>query len=309
MFATKIGCRGARAMRLGAFALALALAALAAGCGGGGGGGSTGGSAVTVTGTVIRAETGTFPNPPATITISGRSTSTLTDGTFTLSGVPLSATTATVAAQGEQTRTLTLHLAGPAGATDSLGNIYISNTGYNANANGRVVTTVNGQPQPVGGASVTIAGTTTLSATDGTFSITGLPVGLGTDPTTPIGVIHAAGFVDKQIFVQFPLAAGANDLGDQQLGAPVSGNAPGLPYTVTGVVDSGGQPASGINVTIETGGQVLGNPVQTDSTGHYYFWVVPGTYTVIALQNGQEFTTTVQLFQPDNPVTAPTINI
>src|SRR5689334_6906635 len=82
--------------------LTLALFAGLAGCGGGGGGGNNSGTPVTVTGRVLRAETGLAPDPAATVTIGGTSVTTAADGTFTFNP-PGNATMAMIAAQGSMT--------------------------------------------------------------------------------------------------------------------------------------------------------------------------------------------------------------
>src|SRR5205823_1869405 len=141
----------------------------------------------------------------------------------------------TIAAQGTQTRTLPITLT--ANQANNLGDIYLSDTGYNATVTGRVVAQVNGQIQPVGNATVTIAGAQTKTATDGTFTLSGLPVGLGNASGT-VGKVTAQGFEDKPITdvtLGFPLAAGNNPIGDLLIAAP-SGSVPLPPYTIKGVV-------------------------------------------------------------------------
>jgi hypothetical protein len=289
-------------------ALGLALMAGAVGCGGGGGGGTpTQSGNVTVLGTVLDAESLAAPSSGA-ITINGKTANTAADGTFQLTNVAATATTATVTASGEQPRTLTLKI--PAKTTSlDLGDIYMSATGYNASASGTVVTPKSGANQPVGGATVTIAGTSVLTGTDGTFSIPNLPVGLGTDPTTPIGTVHATGFVDKPIVSQFVFTAGDNPLGALLIQTPVNSTAPPPPYTVSGQVTHSGTAQPNVTVAIFSGATQLGT-AQTDANGTYYFWVVPGNYTVITvLSGGQQVSVSVQLNAPNTPVTAPPLQI
>lgn len=296
--------------RIALVAVGALLAATLAGCGGGGGtSGGGGGTPVTVTGRVLRAETGIAPNPAATVTIGSASTNTAADGTFTLSA-PSGATMATIAAQGSQTRTITVALS--ATQTNNLGDIYISDTGYTATVTGRVVTQVNGATQPVGNATVTIANVSTTTKTDGTFTLSGLPVDLGNVAGT-VGKVSAQGFEDKPITdvnLQFPLKAGANPIGDLLIAAP-SGSTPLPPFTIKGVVNVGGKPQTGaavkltqtVNGTVNTIGTTT-----TDATGTYTFWVVPGAYTVQATNAAATQSASVTLVKLDLPVTAPTIN-
>jgi hypothetical protein len=237
---------------------------------------------------VLLVETEQPPNPGATVTIGGQSVTTAVgDGSFTLTGVPANATTGTVSAAGELPLTLTLKLT--AGQVNDLGTIFLSSAGYNASASGQIV---NSQNQPVAGASVTIGGQTTTSAADGTFTINNLPVGLGGDPNTPIGLVHATGFVDKPIVTTIALGAGPNNLGPIPLGQPI-GQIPGQPYDVFGFVKKNGQPVASAPVNL---GPTAQGPLEThtDSTGAYFFWVPAGTYTVTDLNTNKSQQVTVQ---------------
>src|SRR5579871_2367131 len=289
----------------------LGLAAALAGCGGGGGGGGGGGTPVTVTGTVLRAETNSPTDTPATVTFVGGPTITANaDGTFTVSNVSSNITSATISATGELNRTITIKL--QPNVTNNLGNIYIvdSTSAYTAKVTGRVVTTVNNQPKPVGGATVTIANVTTTTATDGTFELDNLPVGLGS-ATGTYGQVVATGFVNKPITdanLGFALVAGANPIGDLLITQP-SGSIPPPPYTITGIVKVSGVVQPSTAVTLSQNGNTLGSTT-TDANGAYFFWVVPGTYTITAshasVANQQE---NVTLSSLSTHITAPTMNL
>jgi hypothetical protein len=288
-------------------ALVVALAVGLAGCGGGGG--PAPGTQVSITGRVLRAETGVAPSPSATVTIGGVTVTTGTDGTFNFTSAA-NATTAMIVAQGSQTRTIPITLS--ATQTNNLGDIYLSDTGYTANVTGRVVATVSGTIQPVGNATVTIADVTTTTKTDGTFTLMGLPVDLGNVAGT-FGKVSAAGFEDKPITdvnLQFPLVAGANPIGDLLIAAP-SGATPLPPFTISGLVQVGGHAQTGVTVqlmqTVNGTTNTLGSTT-TDATGTYTFWVVPGAYKVQATNAAATLSTTVTLVKLDQPVTAPTIN-
>lgn len=283
--------------------LIILYSALLSGCGGGGGGGGAVNGNLTLIGSVLLVDTNLAPNPAATITIAGHTATTSASGGFVLTNIPASATTGTVSAAAEQTLTLTLALPATSTQAINLGTIYLSSVGYTASASGQVATTVSGQNQAVGGATVTIAGSSALTATDGTFNISNLPVGLGSDPNTPIGSVTASNFVTKQIFVQAPLITGSNPLGTILLGAPISGTLPGLPYTIIGQVLKGGVGQSGYPVALSQGSAVLGT-VTTDNTGTFSFWVVPGTYLLtVGLPSGSFVTQSVTLASANQPVT------
>lgn len=296
--------------------LTIAATLFAAGCGGGGGsgggGGGGGGTSVTVTGTVLSASSYAPPASAATVVI-GRTTITTNpaDGTFT-GTVNSNATTAAVSATGEVSRTITIKLA--ANQVNNLGNIFLADTGstYSASVNGVVVTTVKGAAQPVGGAVVNIGNISGVSNTDGTFTLNGLPVGLGS-VNGLYGSVTASGFAVKLItadVLQFALVSGANNIGNLLLAPPV-GSTPVPPFTVTGIINVQGTPTSGVTVAIALPGSASGlGQTQTNSSGSYFFWVAPATYTVTANDSsGTVLSENVTLKTLTAPVTAPTLNL
>lgn len=294
--------------------IATGLGATMTACGGGGGGGGGGGATATVKGTVLSVETNTAYTPPATITIGGQATTVQADGTFTISNAPASAKQASVAATGAQPRTLTIALT--AGQTTDLGTIYLTSdtAGYTATVTGRIVT--QDTNQPVGNATVQLAGATAVTSADptklGTFQIDNLPVGLGNVSGT-YGKVTANGFSDKPITdetLRLPLAAGANPLGDIPIASPVGSTPPTGPYTIAGSVTvQGAKPSAAVTIVLTNNGNTLAT-ISTDANGGYSFWVVPGTYTVQAALSGyatKQINVTLQ--QLNTPVTAPTINL
>ena len=307
--------------RLCAVLLLLPLLCVLTGCGGGGGGGTPApaGGVATITGQVLLSATNAHPTNTATISGGGVSTTaSVTDGSFTLPNVPVSTTsiTVTVAQTGAAALTRTLSVALTANQTTTLGVIYVGAGANTANVTGRIVTVgSNGAVQGVGNATVTIAGlqtkTSATAGQEGTFSISGLPVGLGDLSGTLLGNVTAPGFEDKQITSETltaPLEAGANALGDILILQP-SGASPAPPYTIRGQVTVQGQLTGNILVKLLQNGNLIGSTT-TLSDGSYSFWVVTGTYTVLASQTGtggQQ--TSVTLAALDTPVTAPAINI
>lgn len=298
--------------RLSAAMLIVAVLLVASsGCGGGGGGGGPTTSTVTVTGTVLSAASFSPPASPATVVIGGSSIVTNADGTFSFSA-PANATTAAVSATGEVSRTIKIIL--KANQVNNLGNIFLADTGsdYTASVTGRVVASVKGVNQPVGNATVIIGNVIGTSATDGTFTLTGLPVGLGSVDGL-YGKVTATGFSDKLITadtLQFALVTGANNIGDLLIAQP-SGTTPLPPYTVTGVINVAGKPGAGVTVAIALPGSAssLGQ-TQTDSNGNYFFWVAPATYTVTAQDSsGTILSENVTLTSLTTPVTAAVLNL
>ena len=281
------------------------------GCGGGGGGSSSGSGLVTVQGTVLSASNYVPPSSPASISIGGARLTTNADGTFSVS-VSAHTTTATISATGEVSRTITFAL--KASQINNLGNIFLADTGsdYSASANGVVVTTVNGATKPVPGATISLGNITGVSAADGTFTLTGLPVGLGS-VNGLYGSVTATGYSIKLITadtLQFALVSGANNIGNLLIGKP-SGNTPPPPYTVSGVIDVVGAPVAGVTVAIAPQGSVAYvAQTTTDSLGNYYLWVAPGAYTVTAQDaSGTVQSVNVTVSSLTTPVTANSLNL
>jgi hypothetical protein len=292
-------------------AIAAFAIALMAGCGGGGGGGGGNtGNGITVIGSIMDATTYSAP-ANATITFGGLQVKAGADGTFSAT-VPASVKSASVSATGEVTRTISISLV--SNQVNNLGSIFLAPTGfdYSANITGRVVTSIKGVTQPVGNATVTIGNVTVQSATDGTFTLTGLPVGLGS-VNGLYGKITAKGFADKLISADtlgYALVSGANNIGDLLIAQP-SGSTPLPPYTITGNITVAGVPVAGVSVQIAVQGAGTGiGQTVTDSSGNYYFWVAPAAYTVQATDNsGTTMSEGVTLTSTTTPVTAATMNL
>jgi hypothetical protein len=279
-----------------------ALCATLFGCGGGGGGAPP----ADVSGRILLTTTGQPPNPAATVTIAGRSIQTLNDGTFILRGVASDSRQIQVTAQGLQPLTQSLPTL-TANQVNNLGDIFLSDTGYTAVVKGRVVRA--DTLAELAGATVRISGQVTTTDANGTFTLTGLPVGLG--GTLEVGLIKAASFEDKPVRIDPPLGASPpdNDLGDIPVAPPVGG-IPGGPTTIRGTVSLQGQTNLSLTtVTLinKSNGQTLGTQV-TAADGKYGFWVPAGQYQVKAEHPGppafQPQTKDVTLSRTDQPQTA-----
>jgi hypothetical protein len=204
-------------------------------------------------------------------------------------------------------RTITFAL--KSGTTNALGSIFVSDTGYTAIVTGQVVSQTGGITTPVPGAVVVIGNVQATSDASGNFTLNNLPVGLGTAEGT-VGQITAAGFDVKVItadVLQFPLVTGGNNIGPVPISTSTSATVPNPPYTIKGLVNVGGKPASTLTVTISPLGGSTGS-TQTDTTGTFYFWVVPGTYTIVVANGSQTQTITATVASAATPVTVSTTN-
>jgi len=281
---------------------AMALVAMA-GCGGGGGGGPR----ADIRGRILLVTTGQPPNPAATVAVAGAdAVQTLTDGTFIIRNASADAKQIVVTATGmtklvQDLPTLT------ANAVNDLGDVFLTNSTYNADVDGTVLRA--DTLAPVSGATVRISGKTAVTASDGSFAIKALPVGLG-GPDIQIGVVRATGFEDKAIYWDFPFGATTsadtvNHLGNILISPPV-GTIPDAPTTIRGKVTLQGETVhTGSTVTLIKlpEGTELGS-VLSLSDGSYGFWVPVGKYQIRAEHSGyQTQTVNVLLSKLDQPVT------
>lgn len=282
--------------RIAAFG-AVAMAIAVAGCGGGGGG-----QKADVRGRILLVTTGQPPNPAATVSIAGAaSVLTLTDGTFIVRDASAAATEINVTAAGMTPLRQKLPTLTPNTVND-LGDIFLTDATYDADVDGTVVRA--DTLAPLANATIRISGLTAVSAADGSFSIQGLPVGLG-GTTTPVGLVRATRFEDKPIILDFPLGKGLNHLGEIPISPPV-GAIPGGPTTIQGKVTLQGQTVhTGTSLTlirVSDGAELA--TVLTPSDGSFGFWVPVGQYRLRAEHTGyQTQTVDANVLRLDQPVT------
>jgi len=257
------------------------------GCGGGGGGGA---APANVTGRIVLVSTGQ-PLDGATVTIGGVSSVTganaVGTGNFIINNVSSASTQIVVTGTGLKTLTQTLTALTP-NVTNDLGDVFVLDTSdatadYKADVKGTVVR--NDTFAPVGGATVRFSGKIVTTSADGTFTITGLPTGLGFAGNGTIGIIRASGFEDKPVTLG-GLVLGAsppvNDLGAIPLGSQVSSGTPPPPANIKGKVTLQGlTDLSGTTVTLikKSDSSTVGTQT-TAADGLYGFFVAAGTYTV-----------------------------
>jgi hypothetical protein len=306
----RFGVKGERqgagvARRAGAWLAAGVVALTALGCGGGGGGAAP----ADVIGRILLTTTGQPPNPAATVSVAGAAAvQTAVDGSFTIRNASSAATQIVVSAAGMTTLRQTLP-ALIANAVNDLGDVYMTDSTYDADVDGVIVRA--DTLAPITGATVVLSGKRAVSAANGAFAIQDLPVGLG-GLGLAVGKVTATGFEEKPIIIDLPLGATAppdnlvNHLGDILVSPPVGG-IPGGPTTISGQVLLQGQTLhTGTTVTLIRRPDLveLGWVLTTD-TGSYGFWVPAGDYRLRAERTGyQTKTVDVTLVRPDQPVTA-----
>jgi hypothetical protein len=271
---------------------------LVSGCGGGGGGGPV----ADVTGRVYFASTGSPPDPAADVRIDGSSAvKTLADGSFVIRGVPAAAKRLQVMATGaaaldQPLPTLT------AGSLNDLGEVFLAASGDTYTADLKATVRRADTMELLNGAKVRISGHRLVTGADGSVSITGLPVGLGT-AGTPVGMVTFTGLEDKVVILDLPLGPGVNDIGDILVSPPVGG-VPGGPRNISGKVSlQGASDHSGTAVRLlrKADGVELGW-MATGADGVFGFWVISGNYTIKAEHAGyQTQSVDIVLPSPDKP--------
>ena len=254
--------------------LILMFGLLLAGCGGGGGGGGgpIGGN-TTVSGTVRDSRAADAPVAGARVEIGGVATTTNQDGTFTLRGAQVGASSAIVTAPGGQPQTISFSPPIAAGSNSVPLTINIGQI------RGRVV---DPQGQPVANAVVVViaTGDTTRTAADGTFLVPDIPATV-TDVTAVFGTQAGTRTgVDVQ-------DNGVTDIGDLQLQNDPNPTPPGPPSTINGrlTTGDGGATTGAIVVLYQNGVEVERTTAQN---GAYSFYVPVGTYTVFATLSGYQ---------------------
>ena len=170
--------------------------------------------------------------------------------------------------------------------------------GIGVRLTGRVVD--GGTGDPLGGVRLALGPVHTLSQSDGTFLMSGAPLGNG------VLTAQLTGYEISSVPVT--ITAGLNTLaGDIQM-AQLSGDPPNdQPRTVQGTITlTGTSNATGVVVTLLSGTSTY-DQMTTASDGNYHFWAPVGTYTARAARTG--FTTKEQQVSVTDLTKVVTLNI
>jgi len=262
--------RPALAAWAGAAVLGLVLlAALLAGCGGGGGG------TATAIGRVLNVQTGQPPNPSCNVSLGGGTAvaTSSVDGSFSATG-PSGSTALTVDTIIFGVKTFTVPRI--SGVT-AVGDFWI----------GPQETTLEGQvlsgtdSSPVAGATVSFAGRIGTTDANGDFQLANVAYSTSGQSVFwgIVGTIRATGFITES-FSASPYTdnGGITNIGSILITSLTDPNPPGDPYNIYGAVFASGGP-SGTIVTLKQNGTPV-RIVNVGSDGNYYFWIVPGSYTI-----------------------------
>lgn len=276
-----------------AFLWFLAAVVLLVGCGGGGGGGggsTGGGTKVALSGRVIWIETGSGPNPPATVRAGSTSTqSDVLDGFFELQAdTGVTTVTITFVPTGGSAVVRTFTFPGLTSDTD-LGDLYIGP--QVVTLNGRVIDVSNNQP--ISGATVTIAGRSAKTNAAGNFSVANVAYS-ASNPAVFLGLegtVTATGFFNRNFNPPTLATGGIVQVGTVSLTPEGSDDPPPPPYDVQGTVTPA---AKGANATVvaKQGASVI-RRATADLNGRFTLWLPVGTYTIEATSGSDKGTATI----------------
>lgn len=287
----------------------VSLLAILLGCGGGGGGG---GGGTTLVGRVLSIVSGGTLNPAATVQQPGGSPSTttdLTDGSFSLGGVPTGATQTDVLPNQSGWPAFSFTHAAASGNT-VIGDLWVGPE--QVTVRGRALNALTSEP--ITNVDVSFGGQNVKSNGTGVFNLTG--VAYSSDTQTAFwGIVGTAVKTGSFLATEFTTApfvkdgSGVVDIGDILL-TPSDSNDPPTdpPYNITGrVLPIGG--STGTIVTLKQGSTAL-RIFNVGNNGKYFFWITPGTYE-ITYQKGSQTAPqqTVVLTQPNVPVTVPDVTL
>lgn len=255
-------------------ALSLLMLMLLVGCGGGGGGGST----ATATGRVIFMTTGQAPNPAATVQVGNVTTTTDSEGAFSLNA-PAGSTSLLViyqASQNSTSITFRFDIEPPLSGMQNLGDLYIGP--QKVVVTGRIVSSVDSSP--VSGAVVRLGGQRAVTDANGVFTFPEFPydaqnVGafLGLQ-----GSVTKAGFFDRTFFPDTGANNGVVTLLDITI-TPTGGvDPPPPPATIFGNVNPASLAPGTVLTLSQNGTPIRQTTVGTD--GSYGFLVQAGVYTI-----------------------------
>jgi len=260
----------AKRTKLMAFLLALVVIF---GCGGGGGG--FGGASATIVGRVLDVRNGGPVDPAVSVQAGGQSVQTQADGSFQVTA-PQGTTSVTVDAGAFGTFTYTIPAA--SGVTD-VGDLWVGP--QKVTLTGRVLDSTDGTA--VVGAVVRFAGHRATTNSVGTYIIPNVAYNNTSQAAFwgIVGKVTAEDYFDISFTASGKTASGGTVTLDDLRMTPSDGTLPPpFPFTIWGQITPSGD-AEGTIVTLKEGGTAV-RVYNVGSDGAYYFWVVPGTYTIEA---------------------------
>lgn len=280
--------------------LIFVLLLVALGCGGGGGGVSTP-STVSIVGQVFWIETGAPTNPNSTVRIGTVSTTTdPVDGFFSMN-VPSGSNSLTVTFTPSGGSPVIRTFSFPSATSDlDLGDIYIGPA--EITMTGTIVSSTD--QSPVGNATVSIAGRSGITNSNGQFSIPGvaysstnLAVFLGLQ-----GTVTATNYFTGFFNPPSGASGGSVNVGVIAITPTGTSTPPGLPYNVSGSVLPTATGA-GATVQAKVGSSVI-RFATANGAGRYELWLPAGTYTIEAVKGSQSGSAQVTVSDVSSNVTA-----
>lgn len=243
------------------------------GCGGGGGGVGT--PNATFVGRILDVKNGGPISPGATVQAGGQSAQTETDGSFQFA-VPAGTSSLTVDAGAYGAFTFSVPSA--SGVTD-VGDLWVGP--QKVTVTGRVLNSTNGTG--VAGATVSFAGQKALTNSVGTYRLNNVAYNTANLAAFwgIVGTATAPDFFKVDFTANGKSAvSGTVTLDDIRITPSSEEDPPPFPFTIWGQISPSAN-APGTIVTLKLGGTAV-RVYNVGADGTYYFWVLPGTYTIEA---------------------------
>ncbi len=258
-----------------------------AACGGGGGGGG----GATIVGRVLQVATGGPPSPQASVQAGSDSTLTaVSDGSFQV-GAPGGASSLTVDTRTAQSGVWIFSTPPASGVTD-VGDLWVGPE--RVTLSGTVRDTTSNDPVP--GATVSFGGRFGTTDASGRFGL--LEVAYSSSTQTAfwgiVGTARATGYFKTDFSAAPNVASGGTvEVGDVFITPLSDPNPPGPPFNIWGVISAPGGP-QGTIVRLRLASVDI-RVFNVGADGKYFFFVVPGSYTINAAKGA--------LTAPDQMVT------
>lgn len=252
----------------------LSLSLSMVGCGGGGSGSGSSGNG-SVTGVVLNVETGGPTNPPSSVQAGSSSILTnATDGSFALVA-PIGTTSLSVDA-GTTLGIWNFGIPSLTGTEDA-GTLWVG-----PNRTTVAGTVIDASTNlPIAGANVSFGGVTGVTSANGTFSLPGVayPQSNFASFWGIVGSVQASNYFANSFSTQPNTAVNGVVTVSNVLLTPLSSSTPpNTPYDIWGRITPSSI-APGTTVTLLQAGTPVRQTI-ADSTGSYYFWITPGSYTI-----------------------------
>lgn len=261
-------------------------------CGGGGGGGGT---AATLVGRILDVKTGGPISPKATVQVGSQSVQTEDDGSFQLA---VTAGTTSVTVDANAYGAFSFSFPAATDVTD-IGDLWVGP--QKVRVTGRVLDSSN--TNAIAGATVSFAGRRAVTNSVGTYVLNDVAYSSANLAAFwgIVGNSKATGFFKIDFTAAGKSAvSGTVTLDDLRMTPQGDSNPPPFPFTIWGRISPSAN-APGTIVTLKLSGTAV-RILNVGSDGAYYFWVLPGSYTIEAVNGALTGNSSATLTQPNQVI-------